>query len=183
MTNKWLGAGIIIVPLVIVPLLVFFLQTTTYAYEEKPYKTLSPFYATNQPPPVFPLQGEVLMPFSPHALAYCPIVRRYALTESVRVYADAHTPVPAATSGRVLETGHSYFFGYFITIDHGNGIIAVYGELFPDKYVKPGDPVAALQPIGRVSTRPIHSQDVGEHFYFRVMAGGEAIDPFAWSGH
>ena len=83
--------------------------------------------------------------------------------------------VLAAADGVVeLATTHSSY-GYYIILDHGNGMETVYGHLLEDSFkVKPGEIVRQGQPIARVGQT---GYATGPHLHFEVRVNGNKLDP------
>lgn len=83
--------------------------------------------------------------------------------------------VLAAADGVVeLATTHSSY-GYYIILDHGNGMETVYGHLLEDSFkVRPGDTVRQGQPIARVGQT---GYATGPHLHFEVRVNGNKLDP------
>ena len=83
--------------------------------------------------------------------------------------------VLAAADGVVeLATTHSSY-GYYIILDHGNGMETVYGHLLEDSFkVRPGEAVKQGQPIARVGQT---GYATGPHLHFEVRVNGNKVDP------
>ena len=83
--------------------------------------------------------------------------------------------VLAAADGVVeLATTHSSY-GYYIILDHGNGMETVYGHLLEDSFkVRPGETVTQGQPIARVGQT---GYATGPHLHFEVRINGNKVDP------
>ena len=83
------------------------------------------------------------------------------------------TPVHAPADGRVVKAGLESGYGRVINIDHGNGIVTVYGHLKGFNVV-PGQMVVKGQVIGFVG----HSGRVtGPHLHYEVEVRGTAVNP------
>jgi len=74
----------------------------------------------------------------------------------------------AAGSGKILATGNNgkYAYGYWIAIDHGNGLVTLYGHL-SKQLVSKGDSVKIGDKIG-ISGNTGYS--TGPHLHFSVFA-------------
>ena len=83
--------------------------------------------------------------------------------------------VLAAADGVVeLASTHSSY-GYYIILDHGNGMETVYGHLLEDSFkVRPGETVVQGQPIARVGQT---GYATGPHLHFEVRVNGNKVDP------
>jgi murein DD-endopeptidase MepM/ murein hydrolase activator NlpD len=83
------------------------------------------------------------------------------------------TPVHAPAGGRVLKAGPGSGYGREIEIDHGNGIVTVYGHLSGYNVVA-GQNVVKGEVIGYVG----HSGRVtGPHLHYEVQVRGTAVNP------
>ena len=83
------------------------------------------------------------------------------------------TPVHAPADGRVIKAGPGTGYGREIEIDHGNGIITLYGHL-SGYNVTVGETVAKGQVIGYVG----HSgRATGSHLHYEVQVRGTAVNP------
>ncbi len=83
------------------------------------------------------------------------------------------TPVHAPAAGRVLKAGPGTGYGNEIEIDHGNGIVTVYGHL-QGFNVTSGQQVVKGEVIGYVG----HTGRVtGPHLHYEVQVRGIAVNP------
>lgn len=83
------------------------------------------------------------------------------------------TPVHAPAEGRVIKAGLGSGYGREIEIDHGNGIVTVYGHL-QGYNVTEGQTVTKGEVIGFVG----HSGRVtGSHLHYEVQVRGTAVNP------
>lgn len=83
------------------------------------------------------------------------------------------TPVHAPAAGRVIKAGPGTGYGREIEIDHGNGIVTLYGHL-SGYNVTVGEMVVKGQVIGYVG----HSgRATGSHLHYEVQVRGTAVNP------
>ncbi len=83
------------------------------------------------------------------------------------------TPVHAPAGGRVVKAAMGNGYGREIQIDHGNGIVTVYGHL-QGWNVTAGQEVVKGEVIGFVG----HSgRTTGSHLHYEVQVRGSAVNP------
>lgn len=88
--------------------------------------------------------------------------------------APAGTPIYAAAAGTVMIAGYSYSAGYWVVINHGNGLVTKYMHMYQMPLVSAGDSVVKGQHIGGVGTT---GQSTGNHLHFQVELNGVAVNP------
>jgi murein DD-endopeptidase MepM/ murein hydrolase activator NlpD len=81
----------------------------------------------------------------------------------------------AVADGVVTRAGYNGGSGYEIEINHGGGIVSVYGHSKAQSLkVKVGDKVTAGQPIGEVGDT---GYSFGPHLHFEIHVNGQREDP------
>ncbi|MET1043554.1 MAG: peptidoglycan DD-metalloendopeptidase family protein [Microbacteriaceae bacterium] len=91
------------------------------------------------------------------------------------VAAQCGTPIYAAAAGTVVEVGALGAYGYWVKLDHGEGVETGYAHLPSDGIgVILGQVVAAGQPIAVVGTT---GSSTGCHLHFEVRLDGGRLDP------
>ncbi|GFO68739.1 peptidase M24 [Geomonas limicola] len=88
----------------------------------------------------------------------------------------AHTPVPAANTGKVVYADDLGIYGQCVIIDHGLGLQTLYGHLSRIA-VKAGDQVKKGQAIGNTGDTGLAG---GDHLHFGVVVSGEQVNPIEW---
>jgi hypothetical protein len=88
-----------------------------------------------------------------------------------------HAPVPAGNAGKVVHAGRLGIYGNCVVIDHGLGVLTVYGHM-SGFTVKVGDRVARGQEIGRSGMTGLAG---GDHLHLGLMVSGAFVDPVEWS--
>jgi murein hydrolase activator len=94
------------------------------------------------------------------------------------IRAPAGTEVHAVAAGRVVFADWLRGFGNLMILDHGNGLLSVYGNN-ESLLHGVGDPVQAREVIAAVGNTG-GSQDSGLYFELRYL--GKPFDPLAWMG-
>ncbi len=86
------------------------------------------------------------------------------------------TPIYAANDGTVLTAAWHFSYGYYIVIDHGNGMSTLYAHCSSLK-VSAGQTVAKGQTIGGVGST---GYSTGNHLHFEVRKGGVKTNPLGY---
>lgn len=99
--------------------------------------------------------------------------------KAIDIACNKGTAILAAKSGTVVETSKSHpTYGYFVLIDHGNGIKTRYAHCSAIS-VKVGDTVSGGQVIGAVGNT---GRSTGPHLHFEYILNGDRIDPAPYLG-
>lgn len=105
-----------------------------------------------------------------------PISRRRAFHTGIDISAPAGSPVYAYANGTVTESGWNNTRGYYVTIDHGNGLKTVYLHLSA-RLVGVGAQVAVGQQIGKIGST---GYATGPHLHFGVFKNGVVVSPWEY---
>ena len=89
------------------------------------------------------------------------------------IAAAAGTAVILPADGTVLDTGEYFFTGNTILVDHGGGLISMYGHLSAID-VKPGQHIAAGTRIGAVG---MTGRATGPHLHWALSLNRAWVDP------
>jgi len=89
--------------------------------------------------------------------------------------ADSGTGVRAIAYGRVAYSDWLRGYGLLMIIDHGDGIMSLYGNNESLLY-EVGDWVETGSDIGTVGSSPVN----GDGLYFEIRKDGKAMDPALW---
>lgn len=125
----------------------------------------------------YPLQGEVVLPYSIDHAIYDPTLEQYRTNASISLAAKQGTEVKAAADGTVQAVTEDAETGKTIVIAHGDGWLTTYGQLEDTVKVKEGEKVTQGQKIGAVDTPTKYGAALGSHLEFAMEQNGEPKDP------
>lgn len=129
---------------------------------------------------VWPVEGEILYPYSMTALLYDKTMSDWRTHDGVDIAAEFGTPVSAMTSGTVTKVYYDDLYGTTVIIENGNGLQCVYSNLeeIPTVYV--GDAVAAGDTIGSVGASAACESAQECHLHLSVSLNGESVSPMEY---
>lgn len=102
-----------------------------------------------------------------------PFLGTAALHAGIDFREEIGAPVRATASGRVSEAGWTGGYGNMVEIDHGGGLSTRFGHM-SEILVKPGDPIAIGQVVGRVGST---GRSTGPHLHYETRIDGVPVDP------
>ncbi len=125
---------------------------------------------------IWPTTGTITQPFGPTSLTLEPAYDGYAHFHLGIDIANAQgTPIAAAAAGTVIFAGWSDVgYGNMVEIDHGNGLVTLYGHMMTTPSVTVGQKVFQGQLIGYMGTT---GNSTGPHTHFAVQLNGSWVDP------
>jgi len=88
----------------------------------------------------------------------------------------AGAPITASNSGRVLFAGELGIYGNCVIVDHGMGVVTLYGHL-SSLEAKEGDAVEKNSVLGRSGATGLAG---GDHLHFAILVGDAYVDPVEW---
>lgn len=87
-----------------------------------------------------------------------------------------HDAIPASNAGKVVLAGYFGIYGNAVVIDHGFGLMSLYGHL-SSVAVKEGQRVQRGQELGRSGQTGLAG---GDHLHFTMLLQGLAVTPVEW---
>jgi len=111
---------------------------------------------------------------SPFGYRYHPILRYRKLHTGIDIASPAWTPIKAVEDGRVIMARYNVFYGYVVMIDHGAGVVTLYGHGQKNLPVHEGDMVKKGQIISYVGST---GMSTGPHLHFEVRLNGTPVNP------
>ena len=105
-----------------------------------------------------------------------PVSRTVSFHAGVDLDAPAGSNVLAVADGTVLKAEYHEAYGYFIQLEHEDGIQTLYAHL-QELLAAPGDTVKQGQIIGLSGSS---GWTTGPHLHLGVYINGEAVDPLAF---
>lgn len=82
-------------------------------------------------------------------------------------------PIKASANGIVVNTSYDDIYGNKVMIEHGNGIVTLYGHC-SEVLVKVGESVEMGECIAKIGTT---GRSTGPHLHFELRENGKAINP------
>lgn len=128
---------------------------------------------------VWPAEGRISQRFGPTSFTAEPPLCYEGTCyphfhDGLDIAAPVGTPVLAMAAGRVTLAGRVADGAVVVMIDHGSGVITLYGHLEPALAVPKGDVVAAGGLLGSVG---LTGHTTGPHLHLESWSGGVPIDP------
>lgn len=130
-----------------------------------------------------PVQGEkITSPFGPRKQ---PIPGASTYHKGIDIGTSLNSPVVAPADGKVIFAGwenpsnHNKGYGQYIKIDHGNGLISLYGHL-NHILVAPGQNVKVQSQIGLAGNT---GNSEGPHLHFGIYRNDVPINPIEYIGN
>ncbi|MGA7668859.1 MAG: LysM peptidoglycan-binding domain-containing M23 family metallopeptidase, partial [Nitrolancea sp.] len=124
----------------------------------------------------WPVQGTITQNFGPTSFGLEPAYQGYAhFHQGLDIANRMYTPIHAAASGTVIFAGWSNSgYGFCVQIDHGNGIVTLYGHMAQQPSVSVGEGVSSGQEIGKMGST---GASTGSHLHFAVQKNGVWVNP------
>ena len=110
---------------------------------------------------------------SPYGYRTHPTTGQWKFHNGVDLANDQGTPIYAVRSGKVTVATYGGTYGYYVTINHGDGFSSLYAHM--TRYVvSKGDTVKKGQLIGYMGST---GRSTGPHLHFSIFYNGSSVNP------
>ena len=103
-----------------------------------------------------------------------PVTKKESFHNGLDLDAEAGQNVLAAAAGTVIDCGYVDAYGYYVTLEHADGVQTMYAHL-RSFYVESGDAVTQGQVIAAAGAT---GWVTGPQLHLSVFIDGETVDPF-----
>jgi murein DD-endopeptidase MepM/ murein hydrolase activator NlpD len=110
---------------------------------------------------------------SPFGYRTHPVTGQYKFHNGVDLANNQGTPIYAARSGRVTVATYGGTYGYYVTINHGDGYSSLYAHM-THYVVSKGQDVKKGQLIGYMGST---GRSTGPHLHFSIFYNGSSVNP------
>ena len=155
-------------------------SVATTAPTTRPTETTDPDSPDEPTSPVTPSDSYWMMPLpyyvymsSPFGYRYDPVDGSYSYHSGVDLAVAEGTEIYASRSGYVEAASESYYYGYYVKLDHDDGFESIYMHM-QRFVVSPGEYVTHGQVIGYVGET---GWATGPHLHITILYNGVYMDP------
>lgn len=110
---------------------------------------------------------------SPYGYRIHPTTGQYKFHNGVDLANSQGTPIRATRSGKVTVATYGGTYGYYVTINHGDGYSSLYAHM-THYIVSKGDTVSKGQVIGYMGST---GRSTGPHLHFSIFYNGSSVNP------
>ena len=150
----------------------------TTEIEEPAVAVSSPILPQSDPEEMqMPCTGETISKCSLNDLVYCAAMGDWRTHNGLDIAGVEGTPVVAAATGTVSQVYEDELLGVVVTLDHGDGITSLYGNLQNPDFIGVGTIVQKGDIIGGIGKPGALEADKEPHLHFEVYKNGELKNP------
>lgn len=106
-----------------------------------------------------------------------PIDKEWRCHEGADIGVGAGTKIKAADGGKVTMAGDNGGYGFFVSINHGDGLVTEYAHMLEQPEVKKGQNVSKGQLLGKVGSTGLST---GPHLHFNVILDDHIMKVKPW---
>lgn len=126
---------------------------------------------------ILPVKGIVSLKYAKDTLVYSKTLDQWTTHLGLDISTGIGSEVVAVLDGKVTKIETTDKLGIVITIDHGEGIVAKYGNVSANDMVSVGQNVKKRQPISGIG-KPVGFEIAqGPHLHFELLIGGKSVNP------
>lgn len=125
---------------------------------------------------IWPVNGAVILDYSMDKTVYFATLDQYKYNPAVIISGNVNDQVKAAASGKITDISTNEETGCTVTMDLGDGYMAVYGQMKEVPY-EVGAYLEAGNSIGFISEPTKYYSLEGSNLYFAMEKDGTPIDP------
>lgn len=129
---------------------------------------------------IAPVGGDVLCSYVDNELVYCSTLKQWQTHTGIDYSASLGESVKCVYEGTVLEVSSDMLQGNVVKVDHGDGLVTVYGAL-DEVSVKVGDKLNQGDEVGKAGSSALAEVELGTHVHFETYLDGKSINPIAYS--
>ncbi|NLH00961.1 MAG: M23 family metallopeptidase [Clostridiales bacterium] len=126
---------------------------------------------------IWPLEGEIDMPYSVTALIYNKKLGDWRTHDGVDISAPLGTQVLAVSAGQVESVTTDDMGGTTVIIQHAGGLKSIYSNLAEVPTVYAGDNVMTGEVIGAVGATAPGETKENPHLIFKMTLDGQSVNP------
>lgn len=128
-------------------------------------------------PFIWPLEGEVRLPYSVTALVYHEKLGDWRTHDGIDISSPLGTQVQAISTGTVESVSFDDMGGTTVVIEHAGGIKSIYSNLASVPTVYEGDNVMTGEVIGSVGTTAPGESAESPCLHLKMTLDGHSVDP------
>lgn len=126
---------------------------------------------------ILPVKGKVSLEYAKDTLVYSKTLDQWTTHLGLDISTGIGNEVVAVLDGKVTKIETTDKLGIVITIDHGEGILAKYGNVSANDMVSVGQNVKKRQTISGIG-KPVGFEIAqGPHLHFELLIGGKSVNP------
>jgi len=126
---------------------------------------------------MWPVSGDISMPYSMDALIYNPTMADWRTHAGIDIDSDLGTSVSAIADGTVTNVEKGGMLGTSVTIEHGGNLVSVYANLEEGVLVSSGDKVEMGDIIGKVGQTAVSETGRDPHLHLEMTLNGNSVNP------
>lgn len=129
------------------------------------------------PPLQWPIEGEIIQPFSNGELVKSPTTGVWQTHNGIDISGSLGDEVCAMSDGVVTLVEEDALWGVTVTLDHRNGFLTRYCNLNEGLNVCQGDEISCGSVIGAIGQTADTESKETAHLHFEVIKDGSYLDP------